>query len=111
MYGRLSVPRNTSLNCTMPELVNSSVGSFAGTRLDERTTVWPFDSKNCRNLLRMSETFMGWRTLALAWPGATNQYGICKPLIIRARQPAGHARHGAGEPAGYRPNPIDISDS
>ncbi len=59
--GRLSVPRNTSLNCTMPELVNSSVGSFAGTRLDERTTEWPFDSKYCRNLLRMSETFMLYR--------------------------------------------------
>jgi len=33
--------KNTSLNCTMPELVKSSVGSFAGTSGLEATTAWP----------------------------------------------------------------------
>ncbi|MNL57898.1 hypothetical protein D3C87_1814930 [compost metagenome] len=70
------MPRNTSLNCTMPELVNSSVGSFAGTRLDERTTEWPFDSKYCRNLLRMSETFMLYRAHPASWQGAVSQVGF-----------------------------------
>ena len=57
-YGRGSVPRNTSLNWTMPEFVNISVGSLPGTRLDERTIVWPFDSKNLRNFSRISAAFM-----------------------------------------------------
>ena len=39
MYGRLSMPRNTSLNCTMPALVNSSVGSLPGTRLEAHDRV------------------------------------------------------------------------
>jgi hypothetical protein len=42
----------------MPELVNSSVGSLPGTKLDERTTEWPFDSKKRRNLSRISDAFM-----------------------------------------------------
>ena len=37
VYGRLSVPVNTSLNCTMPLLVSSKVGSLPGTRELERT--------------------------------------------------------------------------
>lgn len=57
-YGRGSVPRKTSLNWTMPEFVNISVGSLPGTRLDERTIVWPFDSKNLRNFSRISAAFM-----------------------------------------------------
>jgi hypothetical protein len=46
----------------MPELVNNKVGSFPGTKLDERTMVWPLDSKNERNLLRMSDEFMASRS-------------------------------------------------
>src|SRR5690349_4672357 len=42
----------------MPELVKSSVGSLPGTRLDERTIVWPFDSKNLRNFSRISAAFI-----------------------------------------------------
>lgn len=45
LYGRLSKPKNTSLNWFMPALVNSRVGSSCGTRLEERTTVWPLVSK------------------------------------------------------------------
>ena len=44
----------------MPELVKSSVGSLPGTRLDERTIVWPFDSKNFRNFSRISAAFMAY---------------------------------------------------
>jgi hypothetical protein len=53
-----SRPRNTSLNCTMPELVNSMVGSLPGTSGLDRTIVWPLDSKKDRNLERISADFM-----------------------------------------------------
>jgi hypothetical protein len=43
-YGRFSLPVNTSLNCTMPELTNSSVGSFTGTSELEATMVWPLEA-------------------------------------------------------------------
>src|SRR5690606_25544013 len=55
---RVSLPVNTSLNCTMPELVKSSVGSLPGTSDAEGTMVCPFDWKNCRNFWRISEDFM-----------------------------------------------------
>src|SRR5690625_7082437 len=42
----------------MPELVNISVGSLAGTSGAEGTTVWPRDWKNSRNLVRISAVFM-----------------------------------------------------
>src|SRR5256885_14801566 len=58
VYGRLSKPRNTSLNWFIPALVNSSVGSSPGTTGLDGTTVWPFDSKNFRNDWRMSEAFI-----------------------------------------------------
>jgi hypothetical protein len=56
-YGRLSLPRNASLNCTMPELTNSSVGSFAGTSELEATMVWPLERKYSRKLERISFDF------------------------------------------------------
>src|SRR5476649_391398 len=49
---------NTSLNCTMPEFTNNSVGSLPGTKGLDATTAWPFCSKNSRNLLRISADFM-----------------------------------------------------
>jgi len=58
-YGRLSKPRNTSLNWFMPALVNSSVGSSPGTTGLEATMVWPLLSKNLRNAVRMSALFIG----------------------------------------------------
>src|SRR5213075_2490617 len=42
----------------MPELTNSSVGSFAGTSGLEGTMVWPFERKYSRKLERMSLDFM-----------------------------------------------------
>ena len=42
----------------MPELVNSSVGSLAGTSELEGTIVWPLARKNSRNAERISEVFM-----------------------------------------------------
>src|SRR4029453_10754415 len=57
-YGRLSKPRNTSLNWFIPALVNSSVGSSPGTTGLDGTTVWPFDSKNLRNVEGISEAFI-----------------------------------------------------
>src|SRR5690606_18401865 len=55
-----SAHRNTSLNWTMPELVNSRVGSLAGTSGAEGTTAWPRAAKNSRKSLRISEVvFIG----------------------------------------------------
>jgi hypothetical protein len=39
-------------------LVNNKVGSLPGPSELERTIVWPFDSKNLRNLSRISDDFM-----------------------------------------------------
>src|SRR5271166_355716 len=49
------MPRKTSVNWFMPALVNSSVGSFAGTSDDEWTSLCPFCTKKSRNLRRISE--------------------------------------------------------
>jgi hypothetical protein len=43
--GRFSRPRKVSLNCTMPALVNSRVGSLPGTSGLLSTTVWPRSAK------------------------------------------------------------------
>src|SRR4051812_35202681 len=58
VYGRLSKPRNTSLNWFMPAFVNSSVGSSPGTTGDEATMAWPFDSKKFRKVERISAAFI-----------------------------------------------------
>ena len=42
------------MNCTMPALVNSSVGSLPGTRGELATTSWPCPWKNSRNAWRSS---------------------------------------------------------
>src|SRR5690606_16272703 len=42
----------------MPELVNSRVGSLAGTSELEGTIVWSLERKNSRNAERISEVFM-----------------------------------------------------
>ena len=47
------------MNCTMPELVNMSVGSLPGTSGLEATTVWPLEAKKSRKVLRMSATEAG----------------------------------------------------
>src|SRR5688500_8992585 len=52
------MPVKTFLNCTMPELVNMSVGSLRGTNGLEGTSVWPFASKYLRKLDRMSLTLV-----------------------------------------------------
>src|SRR5437899_8902071 len=55
LYGRVPVPRNTSLNWFMPALVNISVGSSSGTTLDDGANVWPcFCTKKSRNCWRIS---------------------------------------------------------
>src|SRR5438552_16615676 len=55
LYGRVPVPRNTSLNWFIPALVNSSVGSSSGTTLDDGTAVWPcFCTKKSMNCCRIS---------------------------------------------------------
>src|SRR5215218_2747816 len=62
LYARLSKPRKTSLNWFIPAFVNSSVGSSPGTTGLEATIAWPFDSKNFRNVERISEAFIGCRS-------------------------------------------------
>src|SRR5450432_2875619 len=58
----------------MPLLVNSSVGSLAGTSDADGTMVCPFDSKYWRNLLRMSAAFMRFGTGA-GWTPRSDKTG------------------------------------
>jgi hypothetical protein len=46
--GRCPLPRNMALNWFIPAPVNSSVGSFWGTRLSLGYRVWPRASKKAR---------------------------------------------------------------
>src|SRR5260370_5677415 len=55
-YGRFSTPVNTFLNCTMPALVNISVGSLRGTSGDDGTMAWPLSAKNFRKVDLISLT-------------------------------------------------------
>src|SRR3954470_5645755 len=57
-YGAGASPRKYGLNCTMPALTSSSVGSSATTDADG-TTVCPRDSKKRRKRSRISAEFMG----------------------------------------------------
>src|SRR5258706_13590238 len=91
VYGRLSKPRNTSLNWFMPALVNSSVGSSPGTTGLDGTTVWPFASKKLWNWERISEAFMGssrgtsgrsWRIQAQAGAGGGGNHVV----IVRGKR-------------------------
>lgn len=61
------MPKNTSLNCTMPELVNISVGSLPGTSELEGTTVWPRAAKKSRNDWRISATVKRGVVIANSW--------------------------------------------
>src|SRR6516225_1438257 len=55
LYGRVPVPRKTSLNWFMPALVNSNVGSSCGTTGDDGTAVWPcLITKKSMNCWRIS---------------------------------------------------------
>src|SRR5262245_46021672 len=76
LYGRLSKPRKTSLNWFIPALVNSSVGSSPGTTGELGTTWWPLDSKNDRNVARISAAFMrGFATKRSILGGARESLG------------------------------------
>src|SRR6478609_2988423 len=53
-YGRVSLPRNVSLNWFIPAFVNSSVGSSPGTSEELGTMVCPCFWKYSRKLRRIS---------------------------------------------------------
>src|SRR5688572_26046744 len=88
-YGRLSKPRNTSLNWFMPALVNSRVGSSPGTTGELATTVWPWLSKYLRKVERISEAFIGGAISRLnkagRGAGASTEGGILCSRCSRAR--------------------------
>ena len=69
------------MNCTIPALVKSSVGSFAGTSGLEGTRVCPFDSKYSMNLRRISLVRMDpWlRRAGLAGARRTNYKDTKEP--------------------------------
>src|SRR6478672_12106706 len=50
------MPVKTFLNCTMPALVNISVGSLRGTSGDEGTISWPLSAKKSRKVDLISLT-------------------------------------------------------
>src|SRR5512132_892723 len=54
VYGRLSVPINTSLNWTMPEFVKRSVLSPPGTSDMDGTAVCPCSTKKSMKVCRIS---------------------------------------------------------
>jgi hypothetical protein len=56
--GGSSSPRNTFLNCTIPALVNRSVGSSPGTSDDDGRMTWACRSKYFRKRERISEARM-----------------------------------------------------
>src|SRR5439155_11449632 len=68
-------PRKTPLNCTMPALVKSRVGSSPGTSDEERTRVWPRRSKYARNASRISLPVIA----ALYHPDSTPLGPGCRP--------------------------------
>src|SRR5690554_7696976 len=73
----------------MPALVNSRVGSSAGTSELEATRVWPFSSKKRRKASRISALFIGplprIRSAGLA-PGKVRHYiGIASDHASAAR--------------------------
>src|SRR5690606_15732203 len=83
------------LNCTMPELVKSSVGSLPGTSDDEGTWVCPFETKYSTNLRRISAAVM-----VPFRPGAAAgslRAGKSKGWILLR-----HGRPGQARPAGRR---------
>src|SRR5580765_3341016 len=53
LYGRVSLPRKTCLNGTMPAFVKSRLGSFSVRREARGTTVWPRARKKSRKPSRI----------------------------------------------------------
>ena len=80
------MPKNTSLNCTMPELTNISVGSLPGTKELDATMVWPLEAKKSRKVLRISATVKG----MVGW------LMVCK--VVGARGAPVRMRAGRGKP-------------
>ena len=66
----------------MPELVKSSVGSFAGTSGLEATTVWLRSSKNLRNFALISDDFMNSRDDSLKRPIFARFTGSCNDSSV-----------------------------
>ena len=80
----LSCPRNTSLNCTMPALVNIGTGSLPGTSGLDATTVWPCDSKNSRNCCLISLLFISTSFHVNnneCWAGLSTLYALPLPRL------------------------------
>src|SRR5689334_4363941 len=78
--GRRSLPVKTSLNGTMPALVNMSVGSFWGMSGAEGQTSWPFPLKKSRNDARTSEA---------VFEAEPNMFGLrYLPLRLEAIDPS-----------------------
>src|SRR5258706_12812302 len=82
----------------MPELTNSSVGSFAGTSGLEGTMVWPFERKYSRKLERISLDFIAAILLQCGKrPGRRARPGK-SPLCVDAtvfQEPREHRSHDA----------------
>src|SRR4030095_3727743 len=95
----------------MPALVKSSVGSWAGTRGDDRTTVWPRRREYSRNRALISLPVIGAILYAAILlgdgevdPGVGEQRGDGvtdrRGRIAAPQQGVGQAGGGAGRPAG-----------
>ena len=58
LCGGASSPRKYGVICCMPAVVSNTVGSLIGTREEDGTSRWPFDSKNETNAARTSAPVM-----------------------------------------------------
>ncbi len=97
LFGGVELPKKLSLNCTIPELVKSSVGSFLSTKGADGIILWPLFSKKSRNfLLIVPESIISKSILALI---AIVFYYIYNFLTQRNHKinPLGVIKKGIGE--------------
>src|SRR5690606_25130261 len=96
---RFSTPVKTFLNCTMPALVNISVGSLRGTSGLDATASWPLRAKKSTKLERRSFTLvinglsLGKRARRTPWRDRLAFYRVaCRNVqhcraLARSREP------------------------
>src|SRR5580704_18397990 len=109
-YGRVSLPTNTSLNCTMPALTNISVRSFWGTSDELWTSLCPRASKKSRNARRTSADVRAIEPAAIARRRRLTRYpsprGDEQP-VLRA---AARALDGSLDGVFLEPSPPLVGD-
>src|SRR5262249_18740608 len=104
-YGRVSAPRNTCLNWTIPALVKSRLGSLAGTSGALGTIVCPRSRKKSRNPCRIWSPVTGEGLSAAsrggnpdAWPGPVSRRRSLSRLLVSRCEAKPFPRSGIVQP-------------